>query len=1081
MTAWRLIARSLVHYRRTHAAVATGAAVATAVLVGALLVGASVRQTLRTQAWWRIGSVQHALIGGDRFFGDDLGERLARPLSPMPTRPGHAAAIVAPAAAARPDGAARVNAAQIIGVDERFWTLAPDPATSVPLSDGEVAVNVEAARRLDVTVGQDVVVRIDRLGGLPRDAVLGEREDTSVALRLRVTAIVSDRQFGRFALAVSPEPAANLFVSRRVLAEALGRPGQANLLLSAYPWRDEHLTERVLQLSDLELMLRPAAGGGQELVSSRVFLDDAAAEAARRVDPQAMGVLTYFVNSLRCGERATPYSTVAALSQPNVLFDGLRDDQIAINDWLAEDLDASEGDAIELRYFVIDEANRLSEATATFEVAKVVRMHGPAGLASDATLMPAFPGLHDAAHCRDWTPGVPVDLARIRAKDEAYWEKHRGTPKAFVTLAAGQRLWSNRFGNLTAIRMGEAARAEQILTHLDAARLGMSFVDVRTPALAAATGGTDFAALFLGLSLFLIAAALLLTALLFAFNLEQRASETGVLRAVGWRPGQVRLLLLGEATILAAIGGALGAVLGVGFTAAILRLLSGAWRGAVAGAAIELATPPTTVLGGVAAGAAVTLASLAWVARRMARRPVVALLGGDANAPTATAPGRWLAVAMGTACALGATMMLTLVPGLGSGGQARANATFAAGGLLLLAGVSALAALLGGRGGAATTLSSASLAWRGAARRRGRSLAVAGLLACGLFLVLAVGATQLQPPHDPARRDSGTGGFAWYGRSSLPLLHDLNSPRGREALGLDDDDMRHAVVVPLRVRDGDDASCLNLNRAQKPRLVGVDAEALASRGAFAFITPGATWRVLDDDLGPEVLPGVADRNTLMWGLGAAVGDVVRYNDERGEPFDVKIVAAIDNSVLQGELIIAERRFVERYPSVSGWRAMLVDGPPSQGFTATLSRAMDDLGLELTPTVERLTRFNEVENTYRLVFQSLGALGLLLGCVAVGAVVMRNVLERRAELAILAAVGFTPRRVRRLVMLEHAALVTAGVFVGTVAATTAAAGGGIVSLAAVTIVIAVAGSALLWVGLASHLAVRGSLIDALRSE
>jgi hypothetical protein len=36
----------------------------------------------------------------------------------------------------------------------------------------------------------------------------------------------------------------------------------------------------------------------------------------------------------------------------------------------------------------------------------------------------------------------------------------------------------------------------------------------------------------------------------------------------------------------------------------------------------------------------------------------------------------------------------------------------------------------------------------------------------------------------------------------------------------------------LRLREGDEASCLNLNRAQTPRLLGVDPNELARRGAF---------------------------------------------------------------------------------------------------------------------------------------------------------------------------------------------------------------------------------------------------------
>ncbi|MEO1999253.1 MAG: hypothetical protein ABGZ17_28745, partial [Planctomycetaceae bacterium] len=62
--------------------------------------------------------------------------------------------------------------------------------------------------------------------------------------------------------------------------------------------------------------------------------------------------------------------------------------------------------------------------------------------------------------------------------------------------------------------------------------------------------------------------------------------------------------------------------------------------------------------------------------------------------------------------------------------------------------------------------------------------------------------------------------------------HDLNTSEGRTQLGLDPQVLGETRWVPLRVHDGDDASCLNLNRAQTPRLLGVDANQLSDRAQF---------------------------------------------------------------------------------------------------------------------------------------------------------------------------------------------------------------------------------------------------------
>ena len=69
-------------------------------------------------------------------------------------------------------------------------------------------------------------------------------------------------------------------------------------------------------------------------------------------------------------------------------------------------------------------------------------------------------------------------------------------------------------------------------------------------------------------------------------------------------------------------------------------------------------------------------------------------------------------------------------------------------------------------------------------------------------------------------------------------------------------------------------------------------------------------------------------------------------------------------------------------------------------------ALQDQGLDLTPASSRLAEFNRVENTYLSIFMILGSFGLILGSFGIGIVVWRNIRERRGELALLQAVGFS---------------------------------------------------------------------------
>ena len=78
MTFWILIRRSLRFHARAHAGVVLGAAIGSAALIGALIVGDSVRGSLREQALSRLCGAEYAMSTGDRFFLQSLAARLGK-------------------------------------------------------------------------------------------------------------------------------------------------------------------------------------------------------------------------------------------------------------------------------------------------------------------------------------------------------------------------------------------------------------------------------------------------------------------------------------------------------------------------------------------------------------------------------------------------------------------------------------------------------------------------------------------------------------------------------------------------------------------------------------------------------------------------------------------------------------------------------------------------------------------------------------------------------------------------------------------------------------------------------------------
>jgi hypothetical protein len=414
---------------------------------------------------------------------------------------------------------------------------------------------------------------------------------------------------------------------------------------------------------------------------------------------------------------------------------------------------------------------------------------------------------------------------------------------------------------------------------------------------------------------------------------------------------------------------------------------------------------------------------------------------------------------------------------------------FAAGGMLLVSSMLIIYTFIKGRltvGQTAFTLGGVGL--RNLSRRCWRSIGVAAMLASGTFLVLSVGARRHDPEADAQLRGSGTGGYQLYVEMTQAIYRDLNTAEGQEAVGLDSELLKDANIVPMRLRQGDDASCLNLNRAQRPRLVAIDPANFADAGAFTFAVGGG-WEALDDDLGDNVVVGVADNTTIMWALGKMVGGTLDYVDEAGRPFKVKLFGGLTNSVFQGQILIAEDQFIERFPSASGYSLLLVETPQASraDVKEELTIGLQDYGAEVQSTVSRLIAFNQVEHTYMSIFQLLGGLGVMLGAIGVGVLVGRNVLERRRELAVMRAIGFSVVQLRRMVLHDHWAMVSAGVGAGTLCAVLAV----LPVLRSPTTSVPVTGlaltlggivlSAFCWTWLAARIALASPLLDALRDD
>jgi putative ABC transport system permease protein len=994
------------HHVRSHAAVVLGVATAVAVLAGALLVGSSVRASLERLALERLGRTE-TVVASRGTVRAALADEL-----------GGVSMIALRGSVARADGTRRAGDVDVYGIDDRFFAF--HGRSPRVLGARQALLSPDLHAEIGAQDGDALVVLVESVSDIPGSLLFGRRDETARRLRVDAAGVLPREDMGELALRPTAREVRALFLPLATLQRSLGLEERANTVL--LPAGHVEVAS-VLRLEDLGLRLRPVDGGAV-LDSRRALLDDATAETALRVAREAgtpaEPYLVYVASALRLGSREVPYSTVIAIG------DG-EGGSASLNEWSASDLEARVGDRVTLEY-------DLWRAEGLERSRSEVRLGSPVPMDDariHAALVPPYPGITEAADLSAWDPPFPVDLDRVRPRDEEYWDRWRTTPKLVLPLADGQRLWAHPSGRLTGVRLRgtpEAlARFEASLRRAvtaDAQRLaslGLEITPARAQAVASSRGTTDFGEYFVYFSFFLVASALLLAALFFRLGLEQRAREIGLLRAVGFTPARLRHLFLLEGALLCTLGAALGTVGAIAHARLILGALGGVWSGAVGTRELALHVAPLPLAVGAGAGLLAALVAIAITLRALVRVPPRALLAGLVREEDALRrrPGRGpVVVAAALAVvAIGAGWRGLLPP---------AAAFFAAGALLLGAFLLGARHLLHSEPGGVTSLRALGL--RAATFRPGRSLACIALVAGAAFIIVAVGAFRQDGPRDLRAKDGESGGYTLLARSAQPIYEDV-----RTAVGTAGGGASPSAIARFRMSEGEDASCLNLYRPSRPTLLGADA-AFLREGRFAFAGSLATtdaeranpWLLLEQEPVDGARPVIADATTLQYVLHVKLGDVMTLGEGR-----VRFVAALRPGILQGALVTSEEHFRALAPGEDGYRSFLVETAPGQeaAVAESLETALADFGFDVTEARARLAALHRVENTYITTFQTLGGLGLLLGTVGLAAVLARNALERRREIALLQAVGFRGSHLSRLFGSENALLLGAGLACG----------------------------------------------------
>jgi len=1079
VTLFRYIIKSILHYAKLNIATVLGVALSTAILVGALIIGDSVKYSLQQITIERLGNTDAVITAGERLFTCQLAENISKN-SNMKT----SAVLRANGIAIVDGGQIRVNQLQVWGIDSLFASFS-NVSGQFNLSGNEVLINENLAFIMQIKAGDEFLLRVNKLSTFPANTPFVAAEETSISFRVKIKGIVGAKETGNFNLQNIQSAPRNVFINAEWLNSQLGLKDKANAILLAGDAENSNINSLLKSswtTDDLNLKIRENKElGYSEIISERVFISQETENACLQNIPGASSVFSYFVNQFQLHGKETPYSFISTLTE------GVSENEIIINEWLASDLNAKKGDTILVQYFEVGPLRRLIERDTMFVVTQIVPMKGAW---ADVNRMPEIPGLSDAGHCRDWEAGVPVDLNKVRETDEEYWNLYKGTPKAFVSLETAQKLWGNRFGKTTAIRFplqDKDKLAQQVASVLQPEEMGFQFQQVKAEGLVAASNGVDFGGLFIGLSFFVLAAAILLSILMFKLFLGFRREEIGTLTVLGFSIRQVQKIFIAEASVLVFAGIIIGIPFSIAYNKLILQAVNSIWVDIVRTSIVYIHIRIGSVILGTSAIFVLSLLLIFFITKSFLKQEVVSLqkqVQKIQKAPRRA--GKWLGIVL-----VVASVFMVFGAGL-SKGEINPELFFISG-FGLLPGLILVFNYLFFRIGQPSATSGFSLKSfllkRVAANRRQNTMIVS-FLSIGIFLVVSTGVNRKNLTKDADRNFSGTGGYSLFAETTIPVPEDLNDAKVAENFGFD----ANTQFVQFRVKPGDDASCLNLNRIARPRIIGFDPEVFDQRKSFTFLVKSDDlnvenpWNSLNKPTAQGYIPAIADQTVIVWGLGKNVGDTLVYISENGEKLKLQLIGGLANSVFQGNVLIAEKYFNENYPSVSGSNLFLIDSKSETGeLETTIKNNLRNYGVDVVPAAQRLLEFYKIENTYLNIFLMLGALGLLIGTIGLGIIIFRMVSERSNEYAVLLALGFQKRTIYRLVFTENLLIILVALFAGLIPSVVSAIPSATTEIYQnllwwpFIISMLVFVSAFIWMTLSIRLAMRKNLVSLLRND
>jgi len=632
---------------------------------------------------------------------------------------------------------------------------------------------------------------------------------------------------------------------------------------------------------------------------------------------------------------------------------------------------------------------------------------------------------------------------------------------------------------------------EQLDSAIDHGDAGISISAIKQDSVGSAEGVQILTETFIAFGAVVILAGMVLIVMLVGALVEERKREIGTLRAVGSKRGQVAKLFVFEGAALSSIASLIGTFVGIAIAYVCIFLTNTYWPNIVEGNVISLHFSLTTLAVGFAAGFLIALITFVIASYAASGIRISEALKGVTPAEIKTRKlGAPISIAaLGLFCTLlflfvdlgesltsltgllGPVLILLTIPFFFSSHKGLSMAVtapiaiiytiifdliYAAGSassfvLFFLSGFVIVAACVFAIALNFKTIAASNrrllsklraktatvtVAFLNPIRKLGRTALSIGLFAIVIFTLVALSANIAgqQTNLDTAIEDQG-GGYDVIGDTSVSLRFDLGNSTARSEEGLDDFP-NETGVVQFFTFGAPGGTCTNLNKDLPPRLIGAN-ETFVQDNTLKFSSAlnhdeedaDLMWSDLNTAREDGAIPAIGELNTVIWILQKDLGGNIEIVDEFGKTRQLVIVGITHNSIFPGSVFISEDNIESLYPTKSEYNFFLFETQNPSDLIVYLETNLSAYGMDARKVEDAVKENLAVEWSYMSLFQSLLILGLFVGAAALALRTAKAVVERRKEIGILRALGFTKNMVLKVFLFESIYIALWGVFVG----------------------------------------------------